>query len=51
MHLPILKNESAGKEADLLNIYHIPAVTPNILWGDPWNYAINNVVRNLLISL
>ncbi len=31
--MPIMKNESGGKEPDLLNIYHIPVVAPNILYG------------------
>jgi hypothetical protein len=31
--LPIMKNEPGGKEPDLLNIYHIPVVAPNILYG------------------
>ena len=49
--MPIIKKESAGKEADLLIIYHIPAVAPNILWDAVWNYATNNMVRKLLTSL
>lgn len=49
--MPILKNESAEKKADLLDIYHNSHACPQYFVGAFGIHYINNMVCKLLLSV